>query len=84
MIRPIYKHGDKAYVILRRVAIGKFHIDEHPENMGIVKEYRDACGADHVLRDQTHFMFCETIQDVEFEEIKIEEDDRKTSTVAGV
>jgi len=26
-------------------------------------------GCDHVLRDQTHFMFCETIEDVEFEEL---------------
>jgi hypothetical protein len=32
--------------------------------------YRDWVGADHVLRDATHYMFCETIQDVEFEMIK--------------
>jgi hypothetical protein len=31
--------------------------------------YRDWLGADHVLRDQTHYIFCETIDDVEFEEI---------------
>jgi hypothetical protein len=27
------------------------------------------CGADHVLKNQTHFLFCETIEEVEFEEI---------------
>jgi hypothetical protein len=68
-MRPVYLHGDKAYIILRRISIGKFYIDEHPENMEFVKEYRDWCGADHVLRDQTHFLFCETIQDIEFEEL---------------
>ena len=71
-MRPIYSHGGKAYVVIRRVPISKFRIDEHPENMDIVKEYRDACRADHVLRDQTHFIFCETIPDVEWEEIKEE------------
>jgi hypothetical protein len=83
-MRPIYKHGDKAYVVLRRVSIPKFKVDEHPENMEMVKEYRDWIGADHVLRDQTHFIFCETVQDVEWEEVKIEENDRETSTVVGV
>ena len=33
------------------------------------KMYMKWCGADHVLRSQTHFMFCETIPEVEFEEI---------------
>ncbi len=69
-MKPIYHHGDKAYIVLRKVPISRFRIDEHPENMEMVKEYRDWCGADHVLRDQTHFIFCETVPDVEFEEIE--------------
>jgi hypothetical protein len=35
--------------------------------MEIVQQYMTAVGADHVLRTQTHFMFCETIPDVDFE-----------------
>jgi len=31
--------------------------------------WRDYLDCDHVLRDQTHFIFVETIQDVEYEEI---------------
>jgi hypothetical protein len=30
-----------------------------------IKMYRDWIGADHVLRDQTHYLFCETIQEAE-------------------
>jgi hypothetical protein len=68
-MKQLYIHNDKAYLILRKTLIGKFEIDHHPENMELVKMYRDWVGADHVLRDQTHFLFCETIQDVEFEEL---------------
>ena len=35
-------------------------------NMDIVKEWRDYLPkVDHVLRNQTHFLFVETIEDVE-------------------
>jgi len=69
-MKQLYIRGDRAYLILRRVLASHFRIEENPENMEWVKMYRDWCGADHVLRDQTHFMFCETIEDVEFEEIE--------------
>ena len=66
----IYKHGDQAYIILRQKMIFTFAktFDADP-NMELVQLYMKWCGADHVLRSQTHFMFCETIPEVEFEEI---------------
>jgi hypothetical protein len=72
-MKQIYRHGDKTYVILKRVLGGHFakKIGDHP-NTEYIQMYRDWIGADHVLRDQTHFMFCETIPDIEFEEIKEE------------
>jgi hypothetical protein len=69
-MKQLYIHSDKAYLIIRKVLIGKFEIDRHPENMERVKMYRDWVGADHVLRDQTHFLFCETIQDIEWEDLE--------------
>jgi hypothetical protein len=38
--------------------------------MEYVQLYRDWVGADHVLRTPTHFLFCETIQEAEFEMIE--------------
>jgi hypothetical protein len=69
-MKQLYKHDDKAYLILRRVGEWRFQrkLDE-PVDMERVKMFRDWVGADHVLRDQTHFMFCETIPDIEFEEL---------------
>jgi hypothetical protein len=68
MIIPVYKHNDEAYIVLRQKPVSNFasKLDE-PPNMEIVQQYMLAIGADHVLRTQTHFMFCETIQTVDFE-----------------
>ena len=64
----IYKHGEKAYIVLSQRAISAFaaKLDEEPD-MQYVQEYMKWVGANHVLRTQTHFMFCETIPDVDFE-----------------
>jgi hypothetical protein len=55
----LYKHNDILYKIIREIPSHNF------ENMDIVKEFRDYIGADHVLQNQSHFLFCETIQDAE-------------------
>ena len=67
----IQVHNDTAYKILRAQFISHFapRLDEQP-NMEYVQLYRDWVGADHVLRTPTHFLFCETIQEAEFEMIE--------------
>jgi hypothetical protein len=72
-MKQIYLHGGKAYIVLRRVWEGKFtpKLDQNPD-IERVKMFRDWVGADHVLRDQTHYMFCETIEDVEWEDLPSE------------
>ena len=57
----LYKHHDILYVVLREIRLTRFE----GMDMEVVKEFRDFLGADHVLRTQTHFLFCETIQDAE-------------------
>lgn len=67
----IYLHGDAAYIVLTQRPIYAFAktMDAEP-NMEHVQMYMKWCKADHVLRTQTHFMFCETILDVDFETIE--------------
>jgi hypothetical protein len=66
-MKQLMKHGDKAYLLIRQLPIEKFGKDE--PNMENVKTFRDWVKADHVLRTHTHFLFCETIQDTEWEDI---------------
>ena len=68
MLRQLYYHNNKAFLITRKISIGCF--DEKGKlNMDLVKWCRDWFGCDHVLKTQTHFLFVETIEDIEFEEI---------------
>jgi len=60
----VFQHNDSKYIILDQRLIHVFAktMDEEP-NMEMVQVYMKWRGADHVLRTQTHFLFCETIQD---------------------
>ena len=58
--------SDNSYRVKRDIIITKFVIKGTDQiNMDLVQAYRDWLGCDHVLRSQTHFMFCQTIQEVE-------------------
>jgi len=67
---PLYYHNNEAYIVKRSVLMHHFAstLNDQP-NMEYVQMYRDWVGADHVLRTPTHFLFCETVRDVDFEEI---------------
>ena len=68
-MKQLYKHGGNAYLIIHKSQFFKFEDENHNVDLEKVKVYRDWLKSDHVSRDQTHFLFCETIQDIEFEEI---------------
>ncbi len=58
--------NDKGYIVKSEVAIDKFSVKgSNHLNMELAQAYRDWMGCDHVLRTQTHFLFCETIEEVE-------------------
>lgn len=70
-----YKHNDNYYIIHKQIKINSFSGENGVLNMELVKEYRDfLLNVDHVLRNETHFMFVETIKDAEI----IEENDITT------
>ena len=65
-MKLVYKHGDAAYHIVSQKPIQHFSksFSEQP-NMEYVQMYMKWLKCDHVLNNQTHFMFCETIHDAE-------------------
>ncbi len=66
MRRPVYTHNGESYIILDQKPIHHFaKTFEDDPDMKYVHLYMQWCGADHALRNQTHFLFCETIQDAE-------------------
>ena len=68
MFKQLYYHNDKAFLIVRRISVGCFE-KKGILDMDLVKGVRDWFKCDHVLKTSTHFLFVETIEDIEFEEI---------------
>ena len=74
-MKPLYKHGDKLYQVKREIAIHNFlPKGGNVIQMDFVKAWRDWLGVDHVLKTQTHFLFVMNVDDIEFEEVKNEEE----------
>ena len=60
MIYPLYKHQGNIYKVIRKIKHHTFPDIDH------VKEYKELLlFCDHVLKDQTHYLFCETVQEAE-------------------
>lgn len=59
----IITQNDKLYQLVRTIRKEMF------PNLKAVKMYEDYVHAEHTLQDAEHYMFCKTIDDVEFEEV---------------
>ena len=71
ILKEVYFSSGKAYLILRKVHIYLF-TKNNVLNRNKLNLFKEWCGADHVLKTDSHFIFCETIEDVEFEEIVLD------------
>lgn len=65
----LYKHNDTYYKILRDIPSHNFMDKKGVIQMELLKAWRDWIGADHVLRIQDKYLMCETIPEIDFEEI---------------
>ena len=67
MITDYIKYvNDNAYIVKREVPTHVFAVKGQSKlNMELLQAYRDYLGCDHVLRSQTHFLMCETIEEAE-------------------
>ena len=65
-MKQFYQNGDSCYFIHRLIRISHFADKNGVLNMDYVKMWRDYLfKVDHVLRNETHFLFVETIEDDE-------------------
>lgn len=68
MIIPsnIIFNNDTAYLLLDTLPVSKFcESGSAVPRMDIVRDYRDWSRADHVLKKNGYFLFCETIKEAE-------------------
>lgn len=65
-MNSLFKHNDKHYIIHRQIPISYFSDKQGHINIELVKGWRDYLPkVNHVLRNETHYLFAETIDDAE-------------------
>jgi hypothetical protein len=64
MLGEIMYHNNNPYRVLRRIAEHNFTFKNKLE-MKAVEMYRDHIKANHVLKDPTHFIFVEKIEEAQ-------------------
>jgi len=67
--REVYKHNDILYIIRKKAPISSFIDKQGKLHLEFVKGMQNHFGADHTLRTESHFLFVETIEEIEFEEL---------------
>ena len=67
--RQIFRNGDDVYIILREIAIHNLSNKDGSIRSELFNAWKDYLGADKVLKNSTHFLYCETIQEAEWEEV---------------
>ena len=72
MNKRFYTHNEKLFLVLKEVHENKVKDKDGSPNLEFLKAWRDWIGADHVLRVSHSYLLCETVQELEFEEVKEE------------
>jgi hypothetical protein len=68
-IKEIFFNNGKAYVILRSLPQHNVTRKDGTIDAELFNAWKTYLGADHVLRTSEDFLYCETIPDVEWEDI---------------
>lgn len=67
--KRLFRNGDDLYVILRQITISNLSNKDGSIRTELFNAWKEYLGADKVLKNSTHFLFCETITEPEWEDI---------------
>lgn len=67
--RELFKHNDKLYIIKGKSLCSHFQDKQGKLHLEFVKGMQNHLGADHTLKTESHFLFVETIEEIEFDEL---------------
>ena len=63
------KFNDKIYKVLRQIPQHEFLRKDGTIKGEKFNAWKDWLGSDHVLKNNSHFIFCQTIQEIEWEDV---------------
>jgi hypothetical protein len=69
IIGKLIKYNGYFYKFIRQIPLHQFTRKDGSIIPEVFNAWKSHLESDHVLKTQTHFIFCETIPDVEWEEV---------------
>jgi hypothetical protein len=69
-MKPLYFYNGEIYKIIRNISINYFFTKEGTLIRELLNGWKEHLGADHILKTDTHFLFCETLKEPEWIEIQ--------------
>jgi hypothetical protein len=74
-IKTLFRHKDNLFLVLKKMPFDYFH-KEGQLNLDLFHLWKEHVGAEHVLKFDNHFLFCQRIEELEIiedEPVLIEE-----------
>ena len=68
-MRRLFQNGDKYYVVIREIPLHNFMRKDGSIVSEAFNGWKEHLGAEHVLKNSTHFLFCQTVDDINYREI---------------
>ena len=68
-MKQLYFYNDNVYVVLRDIPVSNFFNKQGELNRELLNAWKEYLNADHVLKTDSHFLFCETILEPEWNEV---------------
>lgn len=73
MVTKLFRNGEDIYTISRELPIAYLTDKEGKTKTDLFNAWKEFLATDKVFRNQTHYIFCETIPDIEYEIIDNQE-----------
>lgn len=67
-MRKLFAHNGKLYQIIREMPHHSVSDKEGKVIPWMFNGWKEHLGADHVLKTQTHYLYCETVPDIPWED----------------
>lgn len=67
-MRKLFAHNGKLYQIIRELPHHNVSDKEGKIIPWLFNGWKEHLGADHVLKTQTHYLYCETVPDIPWED----------------
>ena len=72
----MFFYNDNTYSIIRKLRASYFYKKEEL-NRDLLNLWKEYLEVDHILKTNSHFLFCETVTEPEWEEIPVNENEEQ-------